>query len=67
MAGQATARAKEQPRSLAEAEREAIVEAMRFTRGNTDGAAWYLNIGRTTVYRKMKAFEIEPKEYMEHR
>lgn len=52
------------PRSLVECVREAIVEAMRATRGNKDGAAYILGIGRATLYRKLKSFEIEPSEYM---
>lgn len=52
------------PRSLIEVERDAIVAALRYTRGNRDGAAWILGIGRSTLYRKMRSLEIEPPEYM---
>lgn len=51
-------------RSLVEVERAAIVAALRRTRGNMDGAAYFLGIGRSTLYRKVRSYEIEPWEYM---
>ena len=51
-------------KSLVEVKREAIVEALRRTGGNKDGAAYFLGIGRSTLYRYMKALEIMPHEYI---
>lgn len=45
-------------------QRRAIIEALRTTRGNIDGAAYGLQVSRNTVYRKMRAFEIREEEYM---
>ena len=44
---------------MVEAERDAIVEALRYARGNVAEAARLLMIGRTTLYRKMKSYEID--------
>lgn len=43
---------------LQELERRAIVHALQFTRGDRTAAAALLQIGRTTLYRKMKDFDI---------
>ena len=46
------------PRSMADAEREAILAALSACRGNQSEAAKQLGIGRTTLYRKMQKFSI---------
>ena len=51
-------------KTLVEAEREAIVAALRACGGSKDGAAFALMIGRTTLYRRIEQFEIRPEEYM---
>lgn len=51
------------PMSIVEAERAAIVNALRATLGDKDGAAYFLGIGRSTLYRKMRSFEIQPEEW----
>ena len=40
---------------LAEVERQHILKAVEFTKGDINAAAHMLGIGRTTLYRKMKA------------
>jgi transcriptional regulator of acetoin/glycerol metabolism len=47
-----------------EAKRNAIVAALRETHGNVDGAAYLLDVGRTTVYKKIGEYEIKPHEWM---
>ncbi len=42
--------------SLAEMERDAIVRALEYTRGDRAMAAHLLGIGRTTLYRKLKEY-----------
>jgi DNA-binding NtrC family response regulator len=44
---------------LHELERRAILEAIRFTNGDRGTAAALLGIGRTTLYRKMKEYNLE--------
>jgi transcriptional regulator of acetoin/glycerol metabolism len=51
-------------KTMVEAMREAIVAALRASGGNIDGAAWMLNVSRSTVYRKIRELEIEPREWM---
>jgi transcriptional regulator of acetoin/glycerol metabolism len=51
------------PLTMIEAQRAAIVEALRYTRGDIPGASYFLGIGRTTIYRKLREFEIRPDEY----
>lgn len=46
------------PLSLAAAERRAIVEALRQARGNKRKAARMLEVGKTTLYRKLASYEI---------
>lgn len=46
------------PRTLAAIEREAVVNALAFARGNVSEAARILGISRPTLRRKMKAFGI---------
>ncbi|MFN3198310.1 MAG: sigma-54-dependent transcriptional regulator [Bradymonadia bacterium] len=45
--------------TLEEIERQAIIEALDRHRGNVSAAQRQLGIGRTTLYRKMKKFNIE--------
>jgi DNA-binding NtrC family response regulator len=42
---------------LAELERRAILNAIRYTRGDRNLAAVLLGIGRTTLYRKLREYE----------
>jgi two-component system response regulator HydG len=44
--------------SLTEIEREAIVRALEYTKGDRVMAAHLLGIGRTTLYRKLKEYRI---------
>lgn len=50
-------------RSIEEAEREAIVEALRHVGGNVTEAARRLGIGRATLYRKLTRYEIERSSF----
>ncbi|MYB93432.1 hypothetical protein F4054_13930 [Candidatus Poribacteria bacterium] len=43
---------------LDEVERRAIVHALKVTSNNTSDAAEALGIGRTTLYRKMKKYNL---------
>lgn len=45
--------------SLAHAERAAIERAMRYARGNKRKAARLLQIGKTTLYRKLRCYDAE--------
>jgi len=49
--------------TLQEAERQAIIRAGRALRGNTTKMAEALGIGRTTLWRKMKAFNLSPDSF----
>jgi DNA-binding NtrC family response regulator len=44
---------------LPETERRAIMEALGFTRGDRGKAARLLQISRTTLYRKLKEYQID--------
>ncbi len=44
---------------LAEVEKQAILNAIRYTKGDRTIAAALLGIGRTTLYRKLKEYELE--------
>jgi DNA-binding NtrC family response regulator len=44
---------------LEEAEKEAIKRALNYARGNKRKAARLLHIGKTTLYRKLKAYDLE--------
>ena len=44
---------------LMEMERNAILNALQFTRGDRNSAANLLGIGRTTLYRKLKEYRLE--------
>ena len=46
---------------LATLEHDAITKALESTNGNRCQAAKLLGIGRTTIYRKMKQYQIEAK------
>lgn len=46
------------PLSFPEAEKRAILDALAFTGGDRTRAAQLLNIGRTTLYRKLKQYKI---------
>ena len=43
---------------LAEIEKRAIIEALRYTKGDHTSAALLLGIGRTTLYRKLKEYRL---------
>jgi transcriptional regulator with PAS, ATPase and Fis domain len=45
---------------LSEVERQAIIGALEYTRGDRAVAAHLLGIGRTTLYRKLKEYQLEP-------
>jgi transcriptional regulator with PAS, ATPase and Fis domain len=45
-------------RPLSEVERRAILEALEYTKGDRAVAAHLLGIGRTTLYRKLKEYEL---------
>ncbi|HTM47388.1 MAG TPA: sigma-54 dependent transcriptional regulator [Bryobacteraceae bacterium] len=44
---------------LSEIEKRAILEALRYTKGDHGRAAQLLGIGRTTLYRKLKEYRLE--------
>ena len=44
---------------LSEIERRAIIEALRYTKGDHTTAAHLLGIGRTTLYRKLKEYRLD--------
>ena len=52
-----------EPVSMMEAQRYAIVDALRYTHGDLLGAAWKLGIGLSTLRRKIKAYEIRNVEW----
>jgi DNA-binding NtrC family response regulator len=43
---------------LAVLERQMIVRALEYTKGDRQSAAALLGIGRTTLYRKLKEYEL---------
>ncbi|MCR4405689.1 MAG: sigma 54-interacting transcriptional regulator [Anaerolineae bacterium] len=49
--------------TLREAERQAIIRAGRALRGNTTKMAEALGIGRTTLWRRMKDFNLSPESF----
>jgi transcriptional activator for dhaKLM operon len=53
--------------SLQEIEREAVIQSARQTRGNVTQMAHKLGISRTTVWRKLKEFEIAVDDFREAR
>jgi transcriptional regulator with PAS, ATPase and Fis domain len=48
------------PIPMAAMERQAIVGALAYTKGDRAVAAQMLGIGRTTLYRKIKEYQLEP-------
>ncbi len=44
--------------TLAEVEKRAILQAMEYTKGDRTVAAAMLGIGRTTLYRKLKEYDL---------
>ena len=52
--------AESSPSSLEEGERKLILDALRATRGNQSRAAQLLGIHRTTLWRKLKRYSIQP-------
>ena len=50
------------PHSMQEAERQAIVRALEFSRSNITRAAQVLNIDRTTLHRKVKKYNLLPEK-----
>lgn len=57
----------EKVKTMVEAKREAIVEALRASHGSIDGAAYMLGIAQSTVRRKVRELEIRPAEYLDYR
>jgi DNA-binding NtrC family response regulator len=55
----ASASAAAKPRSLRELERDGIIAALAATHGNKAQAAAILEIDRSTLYKKLKDYEIE--------
>lgn len=53
--------------SLREVERETIMNTAQLCQGNVTSMAEVLGIGRTTLWRRLKAFEIDPAEYRQRR
>jgi transcriptional regulator of acetoin/glycerol metabolism len=51
--------ARAQPRSLRELEREGIIAALESTGGNKAQAAALLEIDRSTLYKKIKDYDID--------
>ena|SRR5581483_5403902 len=51
----------EQPRTLAERERQAIVETLEGTSGKLAETARRLGISRTTLWRRLKAYGLRPE------
>jgi DNA-binding NtrC family response regulator len=49
-------------RTLAEVEREAIIEGLRACAGNVAAAARALGISKVTLYARLKEYGIEPSE-----
>ena len=52
---------------LAEVERKAILDMLEVSRGNCAQAASLLGVAKTTVYRKLKEYGVEPQEAQEER
>jgi len=50
----------EQPRTLADRERQAIVDTLQGTRGKLAETARRLGISRTTLWRRLKAYGLRP-------
>ncbi len=63
--GEARPAAEPEPASIQEAEREAILSALRACGSNQTEAARRLGIGRTTLYRKMHKYGITAKRALD--
>ena len=50
--------------TMEEREREAIVDALRETRGNKSEAAEKLGISRSTIHRKLERYSIASREWL---
>jgi transcriptional regulator of acetoin/glycerol metabolism len=62
----ATIGGSEEVLTFQEAERQAIIRAGRAFRGNNTKMAAALGIGRTTLWRKMKAFNLSTESFKEY-
>jgi DNA-binding NtrC family response regulator len=51
-----------QPKTLKEIEKNAILEAMSYAKWNMSKASKILGVSRMTLYRKMRTYEIEENE-----
>jgi DNA-binding NtrC family response regulator len=51
----------DQPRTLADRERQAIVDTLQGTRGRLAETARRLGISRTTLWRRLKAYGLRPR------
>jgi len=49
--------------TLEAAEREAIIKALRATRGHVTRSAEVLGISRQGLYEKLRKFNLDPKSY----
>jgi transcriptional activator for dhaKLM operon len=52
--------------SLDDVERETILRVVQSCRGNVTRMAEVLGIGRTTLWRKLKTYSVDPEEYRKH-
>ncbi len=66
--GQIPAKQLSEPgiQSLDELERDAIVRTAQLCRGNVTLMAQALGMGRTTLWRRMKIYRIDPQDYRRH-
>jgi DNA-binding NtrC family response regulator len=51
---------------MVEAKRQAIVAALRAAHGSKDGAAYFLEVSKSCLYRKIRELEIRPEEYLDY-
>ena len=49
--------------TLAEMERQAIIHAAKVSRGQLNEMAQLLDIGRTTLWRKIKQYQIDIRQF----
>ena len=52
--------------SLSEVERQTILQTARLCSGNVSQMARILGVGRTTIWRKLKAFDVSPEDFRQH-
>lgn len=64
MTSSAAQPALERPLPMFKVERAAIVAALKYTHGSIDGAAYFLEMGKSTLYRKIHDYEIRAGEYI---